>query len=255
MPLFSLDSVRNATIDRRFEPLLEDVREDVITYPHWDEKVGTTNEVLEAYDLARPRLNVLLGLLEEVRGGAGADISAGLGFLPVLLHRTGIPVIATEREPSLCRFAMAHGTRVLQYTIGAEQAPFDAQSLDFLVFAEVLEHLKHVPLHVVRELSRLLRPGGKFFLTTPNVARLQHIQALAAGENFLEPFPETVPPGTDPTDFIEHVREYSIRELVEIAEAAGLGIDAVLMTGWGESGYDLLPNPYANEICVLVATR
>jgi hypothetical protein len=42
---------------------------------------------------------------------------------------------------------------------------------------------------------------------------------------------------------------------VDAVESAGLAVEEVLMTGWGEAGYDLLPNPYANEICILRAVR
>jgi len=256
MSLFPLDSIRNARIDQSVEPLLEHVRDEVMAFPHWEETgLGTAEEVTEAYDLARPRLNVLLSLLQNMKGRVGADIGAGLGFLPVLLGRCGVTTIATERDAAVSRFATAHGVEVRPYTIGRIAPPFERSSLDFVIFAEVLEHLKLPPLPVARELAALLRTGGRFILTTPNVARLQHLEALMVGENFLEPFPESIPPGADATDFVEHVREYSVREVVEAVEAAGLGVERVLMTGWGDGGYHPFPNPYVNEIAVVVATR
>jgi hypothetical protein len=119
----------------------------------------------------------------------------------------------------------------------------------------VLEHLKLPAFLVLRELSGLLRHGGRLVVTTPNVARIEHLEALLAGENFLEPFPEELPPGSDPTDLIEHVREYSVREVVEAVEAVGLAVGSVRMTGWGEGGYYPLPNPYVNQIIVIDATK
>jgi 2-polyprenyl-3-methyl-5-hydroxy-6-metoxy-1,4-benzoquinol methylase len=108
---------------------------------------------------------------------------------------------------------------------------------------------------VLNELAALLRPQARLLLTTPNIARLAHLEALAAGENFLEPFPEDLPLSDDPTDHIEHVREYSVREVVEAVEAAGLEVTQVLMTGWGENGYDPLPNPFVNDIIVVEAVK
>jgi 2-polyprenyl-3-methyl-5-hydroxy-6-metoxy-1,4-benzoquinol methylase len=256
MTLFPLHSVRNAPIERSLEPVLEEVRAALAAFPFDPSRdPGSAEEVVEAFDMARPRLNVLAALVRTAGAGSVADISTGLGFLPVVLQRLGIPAVATELDPRIARFAAASGVEVLSYDIGASPAPFAPESLDLLVFAEVLEHLKRPAAATLRELASLLRPGGTLLLTTPNVARLAHLEALAAGENFLEPFPEEIPAGADPTDYIEHVREYSIRETVDAVEEAGLGVEEVLMTGWGEGGYLPLPNPWINEICVLRAVR
>lgn len=256
MPIFPLDSVRNAVIDREVELVLEDLREEVAAFPFWGEAAGGGPEdVLEVYDLARPRLNVLVSSLRDMEGRVGADIGTGFGFLPVLLARYGITTRATEQEVALSRFATVHGVDVKPYGIGKDVPPFGNASLDFLVLAEVIEHLKLSPIAVLRDLAPLLRSGGRLTVTTPNIARLQHLEALLAGENFLERFREDLPAGADATDFVEHVREYSVRELVEAVEAVGLGVDRVLMTGWGDAGYEPLPNPYANEIIVLSATK
>jgi 2-polyprenyl-3-methyl-5-hydroxy-6-metoxy-1,4-benzoquinol methylase len=253
MPLFPLDAVRNATIDRSLEPLLEDVREDLIRFP-FPADIGGAEAVLEAFDLARPRLNVLMHQLQDLHGAVGADISTGLGFLPVLLSRCGLHVAATELDQTICAYPRAKNIRTIPYAIGREPAPFPAASLQFVVFAEVLEHLKLAPVSLLRQMAALLQPGGRFLLTTPNIARLAHIDALAAGETILESFPADLPLDQDPTDHLEHVREYSIREVVEAMEEAGLIVERVLMTGWGQSGYEPLPNPFANEIIVVVAS-
>lgn len=252
MSIFPLDSVRNASIHSDVELLLEDGREEVARF-RFPGEIGGTEAVLKAYDAARPRLNVLYTLLRSTAGCIGADISTGLGFLPVLLGRAGVRVTATETDDGISYFARAHHIDVLPYAIGRDPAPFEPGSLDFLVFAEVLEHLKLSPTSVLRVLATSLRPGGTLLLTTPNIARLEHLEALAAGENFLEPFPDDLPLDQDATEYIEHVREYSIREVVEAVEGAGLAVGRVLMTGWGEGGYHPLPNPFVNEIIVVEA--
>jgi 2-polyprenyl-3-methyl-5-hydroxy-6-metoxy-1,4-benzoquinol methylase len=255
MTLFPLDAVSNAGIERSLEPVLEAVRDQLLAFPfHAGRDAGTAEEVVEAYDMARPRLNVLTAL---ARGGGPEilDVSTGIGFLPAVLRHFGLHVCATERDPSLARFADAQGIAVLLYDIGRSTPPVPNESIDTLIFAEVLEHLKRPPVAVITELAALLRPGGTLLLTTPNIARLAHVEALAAGENFLEPFSDDIPAGADPTDYVEHVREYSIREVVDAVEDARLAVEEVLMTGWGEAGYQPLPNPYANEIIVLRAVR
>lgn len=48
----------------------------------------------------------------------------------------------------------------------AEMLPFDDGSFDFLVCAEVMEHLAK-PGRAAREMSRILRPGGRAVVTIP----------------------------------------------------------------------------------------
>jgi SAM-dependent methyltransferase len=255
MPLYPLDGIRNAGIDRTIEPVLESVRQELAAFPFTGESSNAdVSDIFQAFDASRPRLNIIASMLSDLRGCRGADISTGLGFLPVILRRFGLDVVPTEHDPQTAQFARS-GSDILPYSIGADPPPFSTGSLDFLVFAEVLEHLNLSPVRVLRELASLLRADGRLILTTPNIARLQHIELLAAGENFLEPFEESSPADRPATDFVEHVREYSVREVIEAVEAAGLGVDAVVMTGWGDNGYSLLPNPYANEIIVVRATK
>lgn len=246
MTLYPLDAIRNAAIDRSIEPALEELRAAVAAAPH---DIGTADEVLEAFDYARPRLNVLASLLAGM-AGHGADISAGLGFLPVLLRKRGHTLIATEREVGAARFAAAHGIEIRPYDIGRTPPPFAPGTLDYVVFSEVLEHLPYAPRAVLAEIAALLRPGGRLLLTTPNIARLANIELLAAGESIHEAIPD-LPMGIEMGSGLEHVREYSIREVVEAIEGAGLGVRRVLMTGWGDGGYAPLPNPYANDIMVI----
>ena len=47
--------------------------------------------------------------------------------------------------------------------------PFANDSFDFVISFQVIEHIKQ-DLELVREVKRVLRPGGKFIVTTPNAA-------------------------------------------------------------------------------------
>ena len=50
----------------------------------------------------------------------------------------------------------------------AEQIATDDNKFDAVVAIEIIEHLEN-PFRFVRECSKLLKPGGLLFLTTPNV--------------------------------------------------------------------------------------
>ena len=54
----------------------------------------------------------------------------------------------------------------VDYVCDVQSIPAPDASFDAILCAEVLEHLPE-PIAVVREMARLLRPGGKFILTAP----------------------------------------------------------------------------------------
>ncbi|MGQ9765713.1 MAG: class I SAM-dependent methyltransferase [Armatimonadota bacterium] len=59
-----------------------------------------------------------------------------------------------------------HGTADSDVICYAEQLPFPDKSFDFILCTEVLEHTQQ-PFQVMRELARLLKPGGYLFLSVP----------------------------------------------------------------------------------------
>jgi hypothetical protein len=60
----------------------------------------------------------------------------------------------------------------------------------------------------------VLRPGGTVIVTTPNVARLENVARLIAGENLYDPYSGYGAYG-------RHNREYTLAELRQLLEHAG----------------------------------
>lgn len=83
--------------------------------------------------------------------------------------------------------------------------PYESNSFDYVITFQVIEHIKN-DIEFVREIHRVLRPGGRLILTTPNA-----------------PMSLTRNPW--------HVREYRIDELKNLLEAFFPHIEALCVTG------------------------
>jgi SAM-dependent methyltransferase len=96
--------------------------------------------------------------------------------------------------------------------------PFEAGTFDVVLFCEVLEHLTLDPLHAMLELKRVLKPGGRLVLTTPNAARLENISAFVEGRNIYDPYSKYGAYG-------RHNREYTRHELFQLLVHCGFGVE------------------------------
>ncbi len=104
--------------------------------------------------------------------------------------------------------------------------PLPDQSVDLAYSVEVLEHLEDQFLFF-REVHRVLRPGGHFVLTTPNVLSLtSRVRTLLAG--FPELFGALPIHGYDPQHVGGHIHPVSVYYISYMAEKAGFRVNELL---------------------------
>ncbi len=173
------------------------------------------------------------------------DIGCGHGALSLTLSESaGFDVVAMDvleaRVSSVrAKKAMRDPTaaaRVRVVRANAESLPFRDESFDAVAATEVLEHVDE-PDRMLSEARRVLRPGGRFFMTTPNAQALPYrvlrflpdaaVSRLAASMTQETLHPDLLhdhhAAGGDPRHPDRHRREgFTLRELEVLGVRAGL---------------------------------
>lgn len=96
--------------------------------------------------------------------------------------------------------------------------PFKNNSFDFVIFAEVLEHLLISPLHILKEINRVLKKGGYLLLTTPNFSCLINRVKVLFGKNVLAMYKEQESP------YWRHWRLYIMDECISVLKQSNFDI-------------------------------
>ena len=96
------------------------------------------------------------------------DVPAGNGDTAQLLHELGADVTASDLYPEFFRYP---GIACVKANLNGA-LPFADASFDFVICQEGIEHMPN-QLHLFQELNRVLRPGGRAIVTTPNYSNLR----------------------------------------------------------------------------------
>ncbi|MEM1632378.1 MAG: class I SAM-dependent methyltransferase [Thermofilum sp.] len=131
------------------------------------------------------------------------DLGASPFIVSCALARMGYDVVAVDYDPAeYSTVASACGVRVIKADLERDELDLADDSMDCALFAEVLEHLNpYYVSHTMSEINRVLKPGGKLILTTPNIASLFRRLRLLLG---IQP------------QYATHVREYTKKEVEKL---------------------------------------
>jgi SAM-dependent methyltransferase len=147
------------------------------------------------------------------------DVGCGDGYFTSHLIRLGCRATGMDLSPVGVGLAQKRNPtgdfRVHDLT---QTFPFPDDTFDLVWCSEVLEHL-FSPLGVLREIERVLKPGGMLMATTPAHGKLKNLAiALFAFERHYDPeYP--------------HIRFFTLRSLGGLMEKAGLRVVSATTCG------------------------
>ena len=152
------------------------------------------------------------------------------GHLTVLLREAGLDVHGVDIDPGRVQPLWdRYGIGVEAVDIETEPLPFVDDRFDLVLFTEMLEHLRVNPLHALREISRVLRPGGTLLLSTPNITPLHRVGFLLGRDYQGDPVEEFGK--LERIGHMGHVRLYSTQEVARILEHTGFAVEEVRYEG------------------------
>jgi 2-polyprenyl-3-methyl-5-hydroxy-6-metoxy-1,4-benzoquinol methylase len=161
------------------------------------------------------------------------DIGAGQGALSSKLHQAGFNVVACDLFPENFKVP---GVRCLGVDVDGT-LPFEDASLDCTLAVELLEHIDN-HRNFFSEVHRVLKPGGKFLFTTPNILSLKsRFSFLLTGYFYF--FGTLNPEEYNPMK--QHISPFTIDRYVWMLSQSGLKFEKFKTDKFQKSSFWLFP--------------
>jgi SAM-dependent methyltransferase len=202
--------------------------------------VGYLERVFRATEDENRR--VILSAMPPLPGATVLDLGCGDGrwTMTVAGHVHADRVLGVEFIEEFAAAAERAGVEIVGADLG-DQLSLDDRSVDVIHSNQVIEHL-HKTDAFMREIARVLRPGGYAVVSTNNLSSWHNILSLVIG---WQPTPCHVSDEVivgNPSNFVEgaesytpgqtHLRIFTGRALAGLAVHHGLRVEAKLAAGY-----------------------
>lgn len=194
------------------------------------------------------------------------DLGSGIGIMALAMKKMGADVTGIdqfifpdEKEnfytvkdfSVLEKIWRDNGLSVIKKDVEKPPLPFSPDSFDLVICDATIEHLINSPKNIFEEARRILRLGGLFFVSTPNLASFEKRLRFALG----------LSPNWDVRDFYSkgenfrgHRREFTLKEVREMAEISSFEF----LKGKTENVFLnyrrlLNPNKFFSQVFILIS--
>jgi SAM-dependent methyltransferase len=195
----------------------------------------------------------ILAAMPRRPGGRLLDLGCGDGAwtMEVARHVGAGDILGVEFVEDFAQLAREAGVDAVVADLGG-RLPYDDASIDVVHSNQVIEHLPRTD-NFLREIARILAPGGYAVVSTNNLSSWHNIVSLSLGwqpapchvsDEAIVGNPTTFNEGAEaPTPGQTHLRVFTGRALAQLAAHHGLTVDYQ-----GAAGYYPLPPRLARRL-------
>ena len=143
---------------------------------YFDQVAGQWDELRAGFFSEAVREHAL-GAAGVQPGTLAADIGAGTGFMTETLIAREVRVIAVDQSQAMLDALEEKFSSGVEVRRGfADDIPISDDAVDY-VFANMYLHHVEEPAHAIREMVRILKPGGRLVITDLDAHQFEFLQA------------------------------------------------------------------------------
>lgn len=203
----------------------EKARHDILEQFPFDRFIEQWSELLDrkigSWSSTRKYRQERGEVIDRIPAGAGTilDIGCGTGLLGrgVRERMGAVTLIGVEQDPVKASEAMSHYDRVIVADAVSWVPDLMKESVDVLIFADILEHVEDPKALLGRYLS-WLSPEGVILLSIPNIRYHKVLKELAEGHFRYE---------QDGILDRSHLRFFTKESMLDLISSAGLWVESI----------------------------